>query len=87
MLDLPFQAHLPHWEHLLCLSGSPPSTQSIAQVTLEGDTRWKSCGYLLIQHFVTMMVSSPLLSAGPQAIASQFASLPQACAYPELPHE
>lgn len=24
MLDFPFQAHLPYWEQLLCLSGSPP---------------------------------------------------------------
>lgn len=85
MLDLPFQAHLLHWEHLLCLSGSPPSTQSIAQVTLEGDTRWKK--FWISADSAFCHYDGELSFAGPQAIASQFASLPQACAYPELPHE
>lgn len=61
-----------------------PSTQSIHQVTLEGDTRWEKLW--ISADFVTMMVRSPLLSADPQDTASHFASLSQACAYPEFPH-
>lgn len=45
----------------------------------------KGLGDLLIQHFVTMMASSPLLSAFPQHITSHFSSLPWACAYPVFP--